>query len=298
VFCAACARDATPPAHAATIVEPPDAATTALPTVTAPRDLETLFPHGAPALPPPLSDLGIRLGMTSSELRAIYDQTVRGWEDAAWCIEKLLPHHPDACLALEWEGPRPGSISQLSLLFRDPPRVRRAMTGAWGAPRFVTDDTSWWFEGDLRVRLRFEKSDSIQVDYETFVPASRLLGEKGRALAFEKRPILGSTVSDVEADFSDTFHREDGGGGTILFPPTELEYGVTVVQLRVDAKGRIDRISTSIAHRDVWRGALLALFAKKWGTPVADGRSSVYAGRPRVTVTPFAKSFDIVVEPK
>jgi hypothetical protein len=212
--------------------------------------------------------------------------------------KKLAPDHYLEGIDIDgvragWQDGSGAKVGSLGVTF--PAEHMALVTEAWGPGISATrgnDKNTVWFDPEAGVRAELSLSadkKSADLRFESYLPASKLLGE-GPSIAFFSKPVLGVPLSEVKKSYAEYLDGDDvklpfsdftlagGSGTTIRFKPSDGSAPVTSYELEISYKSN-----------PAFKDELLALFEKKWGKPTAApppaSDTSVYhAANPRVEI--------------
>lgn len=162
-----------------------------------------------------------------------------------------------------------------------PASGKDAVTKAWGpgveGNCMGEDPCTYWFDPATGNRAVLEKGfRGLDLEFKNYLPASKLVGAKPAAFAFETTPILGATVDALRKAYP-TFGEEHEKDGTSLawleLPPVEYDEYFTRVYLD-ESHGTIGSYTLTVDYRPnpKAKDAILAEVEKAWGkaTTVTD----------------------------
>jgi hypothetical protein len=159
-----------------------------------------------------------------------------------------------------------------------PKNGKEMLVAAWGPGQdgdCSGHPCTYWFDPGTQMRAVLEPSyrDDVGVEFAAYTPFEKLLG-KPAALAFETKPILGSTVEELKATYPTLFREElpePGKAGDPSYwlevPPTGYDKFWTRIAISFDATKRVDRVWMTIEYRDYPPGKaeMIATIEKAWG---------------------------------
>jgi hypothetical protein len=237
---------------------------------------------GSHVVPP--GDLAkLRIGMPTAEAKALAPGPVE--------VSAGIPTGYDGVREMVQLDDKLGTVRQI--LLNVPQYAERVIEEAWGSGSSATSlegkDVTVWLDGATRWRATLTEALGYTHDlnFDSFVPASQLLGDQPDRIDALPQPLLGRTADEVKAAYKADVSAQ-GKDLMITLPPTEWEHIATRVTLEL-VNGRVRSILLPLPWRSnpEAHNNLFDLFSHKWGDPLTieeDGKQVLlfHDANPRV----------------
>lgn len=259
-------------------------------------DPAAVFRGSAPTLPEAFG--GVKLTMSADEARRAAPEVAAAGPAG---LEK--PELPGVRFELEAARSKVRTGHARVTFLGDPAALKASLVRAWGTPAEYAPGNlpvSVWFNPAEGIRARLHH-DSVYL--APYVKASDLIGETKDRLGFEKTPVVGATLAQVQRDYA-AFYLPSDILPVLELLPTEWEDDATSVALHPTSgpDPRVASVLFDVRYRDdATKAAVFELFTRKWG-PASEvpGETDAwtFAAAPGVRVTDSSRrpgAYDVSV---